>query len=140
MRHWTITVLLILSVSITQAAHADDSTFDRLAKIDRFAFGGTGYAGTISEGEKEYREILSRPTALKDFERLYAVGNPQAKCYAVVGIRTLNPTRFERLSKSLRSEKTEVTTQRGCMVMHEPLGSIVKGIAAGEYVPMPIPK
>ena len=132
MKPLTITILLILSVSIAQAASSSDSTFDRLAKVERFAFGGTGYAGTISEGEKDYKEILSRPTALKDFERLYAVGNLQAKCYALVGIRTLNPKKFEEVSEPLRGETIEVITQRGCMVMHEPLGNIVKEIAAGE--------
>jgi len=132
MKTWTIIILLILSASIAQAASSSDATFDRLAKVDRFAFGGTGYAGTISEGEKDYKEILSRPAALKDFERLYAVGNLQAKCYALVGIRTLKPKEFEKLSGPLRGETIEVITQRGCMVMHEPLGKIVKEIAAGE--------
>src|SRR6266545_4211002 len=131
MKPWTITILLILFVSIAQAASSYDSTFYRLAKVDRFAFGGTGYAGTISEGEKDYKEILSRPTALKDFERLYEVGNLQAKCYALVGIRTLKQKKFEELSEPLRGEKIEVITQRGCIVMHEPLGKIVKVIAAG---------
>ncbi len=138
MKPWIITILLILSVPIAQAASSSDSTFDRLAKVDRFAFGGTGYAGTISEGEKDYKVILSRPTPLKDFERLYAVGNLQAKCYALVGIRTLNQKKFVELYEPLRGETIEVITQHGCKVMHEPLGNIVKEIAAGEYRLLPI--
>jgi hypothetical protein len=38
-------------------------------RTDRFAFGGVSYAGVISQGEKDYRAVLSRPTALADLRR-----------------------------------------------------------------------
>jgi hypothetical protein len=74
-----------------------DLPFNRLSNVDLFAFGPTGIAGVISQGEKDYRLILSRPAAMTELERLLSVGNSQAKCYALVGIRTISPSRFKEL-------------------------------------------
>jgi len=120
-------------VSIAHAGDSVDPVSDRLAKVDRFAFGGTGYAGVISSGEKDYRVILARPSALLDFEKLFAVGNSQGKSYALIGIRTLDPSGFKQISPSLRGSTEEVVTQSGCIVYHESLGAVLKRIDAGAY-------
>ena len=132
MRTWILAASLIF-VSIAHAGDSVDSTLDRLARVDRFAFGGTGYAGVISMGEKDYRAILSRPSAEADFEKLLAIGNPQAKSYALVGIRALDPTRFKQISRPLRDSTEEIVTQSGCIVYHESLGVVLKRIDAGNY-------
>ena len=132
MRLW-LAVAVLVAVSIAQTGESIDSIFNRLAKVDRFAFGPTGYAAVISQGEKDYKSVLSRPSAIEAFERLYSVGNPQAKCYALVGIRKLNPSRFKHLSDSLRNSRDEVLTQSGCIVYHESFAAILKRIEAGEY-------
>jgi hypothetical protein len=128
-----IIALVLLAVGVARAGGPSDSVFERLAKVDRFAFGGVGYAGTISQGEKDYRLILSRPSAMADFETLLLVGNPQARGYSLAGIRALNPDRFKELSRSLRDSKEEVLTQAGCIVSHEPLSAVLKRLEAGEY-------
>jgi hypothetical protein len=101
----------LLAAAIAASGQPSDSTFERIAKVDRFAFGGIGYAGITSQGEKDYKLILSRPSAVADFERLLSVGNPQAKSYALVGIHALNPNRFKELSRSLHDSKEEVLTR-----------------------------
>jgi hypothetical protein len=118
---------------MVQAGDSIDLSFGRLAKVNTFAFGGTGYAGEISLGEKDFRVVLSNPSASNHFEKLYVSGNPQAKCYALVGIRILNAERFKRLSSELLTDKTEVITQDGCEVFHETMSSVVKRIAEGRY-------
>jgi hypothetical protein len=132
MRLWIVAAVL-LAMAIALEAESVDSTFDRVAKVDVFAFGPTGYAGVISQGEKDYKLILSRPSAMADFERLFSAGNPQAKSYALVGIRAIKPNRFKDLSSSLRDSKENVTTQSGCIVSHESLGTVLKHIEAGDY-------
>jgi hypothetical protein len=132
MRLWIITALL-LAAAAAQSGGSSDSTFERLAKVDRFAFGGIGYAGVISQGEKDYKVIFSRPSAMADFERLLLVGNSQAKGYALVGIRALGPSRFKELSHSMRDSKEGLLTDKGCIVSHEPLGVVLNRIEAGEY-------
>jgi hypothetical protein len=110
MKIWIIATLL-LAIAMAQATESVDSTLERLAKVDIFAFGPTGYAGVISQGERDYKLILSRPSAMADLVRLFSSGNSQAKCYALVGIRTLDGSRFKELSKSVRDSKEEVLTQ-----------------------------
>lgn len=115
-------VAAMLVGSLTQSAKPVDEVVQRLAKVEIFAFGGVGYAGTTSAGEKDYKAILSRPTALEDFEQLYSSGNIMAKAYALVGIRKLNPAGFRVLAGLLRNSKQEVTTEHGCVVSRASLG------------------
>jgi hypothetical protein len=128
---WVVAVLLFATV--LQAPLTVDETFERLAKVEIFAFGPVGYAGTTSAGEKDYKAILSRPTALADFERLYSSGNVMAKAYALVGIRNFSPERFIALAQPMRNSKERITTMHGCIVSHESLGAIVKQIESGRY-------
>lgn len=137
MKIYASVLLLISFALILHAENTSDPVFDRLAKVERFAFGGTGLGGVISQGEKDFKEILSRSTALKDFERLYSSGNPQAQCYALVGIHTLDPKRFEELSKSLSNNKTEIMTMSGCLIIQLPFHTIVESIATGFYFSTP---
>ena len=128
-----IVVAGLISAAVGQGGNSVDTTFQRLAKVDRFAFGGIGYAGVTSQGEKDYKLVLSRPSAMDDFEKLLAIGNPQAKSYALVGIRSLNPKRYEELSRPFHDSKDNVVTQSGCIEWREPLSKVLQRIEAGEY-------
>jgi hypothetical protein len=132
MRIWILAVSLLF-VRIAYAGDSVDPVLERLGKVDRFAFGGVGFAGVMSSGEKDYRVILSRPSALLDFEKLFSAGNAQGKSYALMGIRTLDPARFRQISRLLRDSTEEVVTQSGCIVYHESLGTVLKRIDAGAY-------
>jgi hypothetical protein len=128
---WIIAALLLTVVAGAQEAH--DEVIERLAKVEYFAFGGIGYAGVRSEGEKDYRLILSRASAKTDFERLYSQGNPQAKTYALVGIHKLDPKRFAELLTTLGVSKEKIATERGCIASNELLKEIVKEIKRSQY-------
>jgi len=132
MRLWIFLAMLVLTAS-ARAGEPTDRAVERLAKIDRFAFGGIGYAGVTSQGEKDYKLVLSRPSAMADFERLLLIGNPQAKSYALVGIRALNPSRYKELSPSFRDSKGEVVTQSGCIELHESPATVLKHMEARDY-------
>jgi len=110
-----------------------EAALDRLSKVGRFAFGPTGNAAVISTGEKDYRTVLETSTALADFEKLFAEGNVQAKCYALVGIRKLDPTPFKHLAQPLTESSETVTTMHGCIVSHAPVAEVLQQIAAGKY-------
>ncbi len=127
---WLIPALLVLAAPQTTQP---DAMLDRLSKVERFAFGPTGYAGVTSAGEKHFRIVLGRSSAVTDFEKLFAEGNVQAKSYALVGIHKLNPTRFKELARPLRDSKESVTTMKGCIISHEPFADILKQIESGEY-------
>jgi hypothetical protein len=104
-----------------------------MAKSGLFAFGGVGFVMSISQGEKDFGVVLSRPSAAADFERLFAVGNAQAKCYALVGLRRLKRQRFDALAESLRLSKTPVATGHGCLMFSVPMSQMVAQIQAGSY-------
>jgi hypothetical protein len=76
---------------------------------------------------------LSRASAEADFERIFAVGSPEAKCYALVALRKLNSQRFTALISRLRSSKRAVATAHGCNMMNERLAALSERIRAGDY-------
>ena len=126
-------IFLLLTSVLAQAEQLADPTLNRIAGVGVFAFGGVGFAGVTSQGEKDYRVILSRSSALAEFEKLFATGNPQAKAYALVGILALDVRRYEQLSAPLRQASLKVTIQHGCVISHVPFSAILKGIDAGGY-------
>ena len=126
-------IFLLLTSVLAQAGPPADPTLNRLAGVGIFAFGGVGFAGVTSQGEKDYRVILSGSSALAEFETLFATGNPQAKAYALVGILALDVRRYEQLSAPLRQASLKVTIQHGCVISYVPFSAILKGIDAGGY-------
>jgi hypothetical protein len=124
------TVLLLLTWAVT--VHAADS-FETLSSIHDFAFGGIGAAGTTSKGEVAFRDIYNRPSAKDDFLKLLSSGNPQAKCYALVALRSLDPQTFSSKIETYKKDKTNVTTIGGCMIAVLPMSSVATNIEAGHY-------
>jgi hypothetical protein len=132
MRIWLI-IIALLSFAAAQNTQPADMVLQRVAKVDQFAFGGTGYSGAISPGEKDYKIILARTSAAADFEKLYSEGNLQAKCYALVGIHKLNAVRFKDLATPMRSSRKIVAIMHGCIVSEEAFGDVIKQIESGRY-------
>ena len=124
------TFLLLLTWTVTTGA-ADP--LQTLSSIHDFAFGGIGVAGTTSEGEVVFREICNRPSAKDDFLKLLNSGNPQARCYALVALRGLNPQIYSSEIEKCKKDKTKVTTIGGCMIAVFPMSSVATNIEAGYY-------
>jgi hypothetical protein len=131
MNFWLIPVLLF--VPVPQSTHSPDAVLERLAKTGVFALGPVGFARITSPGETDYRTVLNRSAALPSFEKLYAIGNLQAKCYALVGIHKLDPKRFEELVQPLRDSKETVTTMSGCVMSSQAFGNVIKQIESGRF-------
>src|SRR3569833_237236 len=105
-----VSVILFMWAAVLFAAQTPaekpitpDHALDRLNEANVFAFGGIGFGGTISEGETAFRALLARSSAGRDFEAAFLRGTPQAKAYALVGLRALNPNRFAELASSLQA-------------------------------------
>ena len=133
MRTCLLLLWLVASITRSSAETPDDPVFRRLASVDVFAFGGVGFAAETSQGERDYKLLLARASALTDFERLFTVGNIQAKCYALVAIRELNRRRFAELSPVLRDSQAVVMTMSGCIGGREPLSTVIARIESGDY-------
>ena len=133
MRLLLLLVIFVGQSGIVYGKEPIQSSVDRLAKVEHFAFGGVGFAGVMSEGEKDYRVIRQHPLAIAQFARLYREGNLQAKLYAVVGMRQLAPGRYDEFVRELRLSKQTVVTMHGCIVSEEPLSEELKQIEKGNY-------
>jgi hypothetical protein len=130
MKLWLVVGLLLFFGPLQ--TNQPDVVLDRLAKVEQFAFGPTGYAGVISTGEKDYKIVLSRSSALPDFEKLFAEGDSQAKAYALVGIRKLDPKRFAELARTFQESNESVATMHGCIVSHDTSAHVIKQIESGK--------
>jgi len=119
--------------SIAAAQTPSDPVLNRLANVDKFAFGGVGFGGVNSQGENDFRVILARTSARADFERLFAAGNIQAKCYALVALHDLDNRKFAELSSPLRNSNAQVRIMSGCIVSQQALSSVIARIEAGVF-------
>ncbi|MGD0911303.1 MAG: hypothetical protein ABR928_05365 [Terracidiphilus sp.] len=135
MRKTTIFLLFLLFPFVSPSQDEAASVAHRLASVKVFAFGGIGFAGETSDGEKDFRIIYSQPhdVALKLFEELFKNGNPEAKSYALAGIRQVAPARFATLKQSLAGSSTKVVTMSGCIVEEKLLTSVADDIGKGNY-------
>jgi hypothetical protein len=127
MKILTCTVLIFMAAQ-TYAEQPPEAVVGRLIKVEYFAFGGVGYAGIVSPGEKDFRNVMARSNALELLKQIYQHGNAQARCYALSGIRKLDPDEFERLAHQLRDSNEQVNTFRGCIISQEPLSELIKQI------------
>jgi hypothetical protein len=118
-----------------EAAKAPTAAAEDLKHVSVFAFGGVGFAGTTSLGEKEFRVIFSQDslTALHQFEDIYANGNVEARCYALVALRRLNPARFQQLVSEQAASDASVRTMRGCLMETERLADLLQQITRGSF-------
>jgi hypothetical protein len=134
MKIWiAITMLCVSAVAFPQNSTA--VALHRISSTQFFAFGGIGVAGETSDGEKDFKVIMSLPPAdaIIAFEKLYAAGNLQARSYALAGIRKLDTTRFNDLLLSLRGSSATVRTESGCIVETIPLRKVAMDLDAGRY-------
>ena len=79
---------------------------------------GLASSGNLA-GEKDFRTVLGRSSALADFEKLFTERNLQGKSYALVGIHKLNPARFKELARPLKDSTERVNIMEGCLIFHE---------------------
>lgn len=134
MKLWIVIGTLLMSLT----AFSQDSVsvaIQSLSNSNVFAFGGTGYAGKRSDGEKNFRVLMTQPReiALSTFEQLFSSGNPQAKAYALAGIKKLDRDRFKQLRMSLKSSNEIVTTMSGCVVEEMPLSKVTDMVDQGAF-------
>ncbi|MFC6645641.1 hypothetical protein ACFQBQ_08610 [Granulicella cerasi] len=106
--------------------------FELLKSQDLFAIGGIGIAGIESGGERSLRYVLSEPKkqAIADLERLYAESETlEGKAYALAGLHTLAPQRFEALAA--QAPHGMLQTARGCIVQPLSFDNLLQEIRSG---------
>lgn len=135
MKKYLTTLTLLLLCCIAGAQTAQSSAQKSLSAAKLFALGGIGYAGEISQGERDFWVLLDQPPdrALAAFEEVFNRGTPEAKCYALVGIRKLNPAHFHQLLLSIAEHSDTVRTADGCLFDQSTLAKTAERINHGSY-------
>jgi len=125
-----MTVLLLVGRTLAVAEDPVDALVKRLSRVGLYTLGGVGFAGAVTQGTLDYRELLAQPQPVAEaaFEKLYASGNPQAKAYALTGMKKVNRVRFKEMLVSAEDSTEMVNTARGCVLSREPLMRIAMGL------------
>ena len=138
------TWLLLLIVSAATAAEGvrdQARTEEQLRSVPFFAFGAIGFAGLPAPGEVALRELLTHDDATMRLETLLESGSAEAKCYALVGLRALDPAKFEQYAARFRaSPPARVLTMSACFVATKSGLAILADIEAGRHAVWSPPK
>jgi hypothetical protein len=115
-------------------ARSEQSTPEAtLRKADLFALGGVGVAGSMSEGERALREVLTEPGVTARLEKLLSDASPAGQLYALLGLRIRDRAAYERALGKLRTTNAKVQTARGCILQQESFRDLIKEIERGQY-------
>lgn len=127
-----IAVVLLITSAFAPAEDATTQAVKRLTHVGVFAFGGVGFAGRISEGQKDFMLIMVQPpdTADAALRRIFRDGNVEAKSYAALGLMILHPDQSEALLGQLRMAGDFVLTQHGCVMSQERLVDVIAQLPA----------
>jgi hypothetical protein len=111
-----------------------DADVQRLVSVEWFAFGGIGYAGMTSVGEKAFGALVKKKEAIRYILAAFDYGNPEARCYALVALRESSPKLFsERLASFRKQLPKKITTMCGCIVSEDKPSDVLAAIEAGKY-------
>jgi hypothetical protein len=134
-------ILALAAVVIPIMSFADQASdsaktqeaYQKLFSCHIFAFGGTGFAGTISAEEKAFHTIAASGNGAEVFSKLLEKGTSEAQMYALCGIRKLTPDKLTAASNSFRPADAAVSTMSGCILSKLYTSNVVKLITGGSY-------
>lgn len=105
-------------------------------RIEFFAFGGVGFAGTTSQGELKYRKLMKSSDPLAAFSDWYESATPAGKAYCLVAFHELDLEKYDKEKTAiLKKNHQPVSTMSGCMVMEQEWKAIFEKIESGAYKP-----
>jgi hypothetical protein len=124
-------VSFVISVQASSPPAADPT--EQLRHVEAFAMGGIGVAGTMSEGERSLRNLLSDPAATAKLEGLLTKATPAGQLYALLGLHVHDRAAFEKASNDFHAPGGDVESIGGCIISHLPFKQLLDRIKAGQY-------
>jgi len=125
-----VCAFIFISARVTSAA---SDPVDQLRRVESFAIGGIGIAGTTSEGERALRNLLADSEATPKLESLLTNATPAGQLYALLGLRVHDSAAYERAAKDFHRPDGEVETIGGCIISRVPFKQVLDRIKAGQY-------
>ncbi len=104
-----------------------------LRKVNSFAVGGVGVAGTMSEGERALREVLKQSDAVARLQKLLPEASPATQLYALLGLRACDRDVYQGALARYGRRDATVQTMSGCILQEKSFRDLVKQIDHGDY-------
>jgi hypothetical protein len=117
----------------TEHPQPSRQVYEQFRSIKTFSFGGVGPLGSMSDGEQCFRAIASSSNALQLFTTTLTNGTPEARLYALCGIRILAPQTFDPHAAPAVAANRPVTIMEGCLLSHERASNVIVRIKEGFY-------
>ncbi|HEV2839872.1 MAG TPA: hypothetical protein VGW39_00970 [Chthoniobacterales bacterium] len=125
--------LIVLGLLVCSARLEAADTESILRSVGSFALGGTGYAGTMSTGERALRKILTHADAIARLTSVLPEASPAGQLYALLGLRARDRNAYEQALAKYGPRRATVETISGCIVQRELFRDLVKRIDHGDY-------
>jgi len=131
-------VLALLVYQLLPSSETGRHAVEQLASVRTFSLGPVGAAGSIPEREDQFFTVLASRHSSRLFRDLYECGTPEAKLYALCGLR-LSHGGFESYAIRFTQETTNITTLGGCSgrdcTSSEAISAIRQGVVE-RYLPL----
>lgn len=128
----SLIVIGIVVYQLLPPSEAGRIAVAQLAKVDRFSFGGVGYAGRIPEREDWFFTILSSRHADRLFRDLFEQGTLEARLYALAGLHVTDTSSFRECAARFTREGSRVQTQGACIASDCTTTEAVAAVERGE--------
>ena len=129
---WLFVCLCILIAAPVTAAPVSDPS-GQLRRVESFAIGGIGVAGTTSQGEAALRTLLAEPDATTKLEGLLIKATSAGQLYALLGLRVHDRAAYERAVKNFHAPDGDVETIGGCIISRLPFKQVFDRVKGGQY-------
>jgi hypothetical protein len=107
--------------------------FRLLEKSQCFRLYPVGVAAAVPPEEIALCRLMKQDDASAVLEKLYLKTSSAGRLYALLGLRFVDRTKYEKLLPEMKNDLHEVDTQGGCIVYKEPVQMIIESMEAGNY-------
>lgn len=128
----SLVVISIVAYQLLPTSEAGRTAVAQLAKVDRFSFGGVGYAGTIPEREDWFFTILSSRHSGRLLRDLFENGTIEARLYALAGLHFTDRASFSECAARFIREGSRVQTQDGCIASNCTTTQAIAAVERGD--------
>jgi len=127
-----IRLKIIVAIALTLCA-VPFACGSEVQDADKFAFGGIGAAGIMSQGEAALRTILAEPDAVTRLEKMLPHATDAGRLYILVGLRIRDRSSYKRAFDSYSKHDSTVETVHGCMISRKSFQSLMQEIDRGDF-------
>ena len=109
-----VAMLCALAYHVLPASEAARHTVNELASAHAFSLGAMGYGADRTQADTFFKLVQNRH-ADELLRTLYERGTPEAKLYALCGLRHVSPRGFPKYAERFAAEVSTVHTVSGCI-------------------------